>query len=250
MIKNFKNIKCKECQAECKTGKRNLCDICYGKYLIDKQKNNQKTNPKKTKDDLDIESLKGNIQYPKKKVKSEKELQEIKKQKDLKKKEKLKAKREEKKLSKSEILILVQKLARLVGSNRCCTCNKTFTGTVRVNGGHGVRASKGMSTAFLLRNIHEQCSHCNNIGQGEQFLYAKFVDKKYGDGTFEYLYKLSNIQYKFSKPDLQELRKKTEEFIARAEKLSTFQEKDNLRYEFMNWQESTSWYNEIIQQLS
>ena len=163
-------------------------------------------------------------------------------------KEKLKARkkaaRNDKKLHKTQMLVLLQKLARFVGGDTCCTCNRPFSAALLANGGHGIRASKGMSTALLLKNIHEQCSYCNGVGMGEQVKYAKFVDSKYGVGTFDFLERLSNIEFHFSKPDLQELRDEAEKYIKLSEGAS-MQEKERLRAEFIAWQENTSWYKEL-----
>lgn len=167
-------------------------------------------------------------------------------------KEKLKARkkaaRNDKKLHKTQMLVLLQKLARFVGGDTCCTCNRPFSAALLANGGHGIRASKGMSTALLLKNIHEQCSYCNGVGMGEQVKYAKFVDSKYGAGTFDFLERLSNIEFHFSKPDLQELRDEAEKYIKLSEGAS-MQEKDRLRAEFIEWQENTSWYKELTDNL-
>ena len=231
-MQKFKVITCKNCGVECRTGKRNLCNSCYSK----EQQSKLKT----------ASSLK-----PQKSPKNQEELDKIKKQKlkekELKRKEREKKKREDKKLSKTEMLKVLQKLARYVGSQFCCTCGNKFSSSLIANGGHGIRASKGMSTALLLRNIHEQCSRCNNIGQGEQFKYSKFVDNKYGNGTFSFLEDLSNIQFKLSKDEMQELRIKAEEYIRKSEHLTKFEEKDKLRYEFINWQENTNWYKRLIE---
>ena len=163
-------------------------------------------------------------------------------------KEKLKARkkaaRNDKKLHKTQMLVLLQKLARFVGGDTCCTCNRPFSAALLANGGHGIRASKGMSTALLLKNIHEQCSYCNGVGMGEQVKYAKFVDSKYGSGTFDFLERLSNIEFHFSKPDLQELRDEAEKYIKLSEGAS-MKEKEKLRAEFIAWQENTSWYKEL-----
>lgn len=230
-MQKFKLINCKTCNVECKTGKRNLCNSCYSKE--------QQSKIKKASD-----------LQPKKSLKSQEELDKIKKQKlkekELKRKEREKKKKEEKKLSKTEMLKVLQKLARYVGSQFCCTCGSKFSSSLIANGGHGIRASKGMSTALLLKNIHEQCSRCNNIGQGEQYKYSKFVDNKYGNGTFSFLEDLSNIQFKLEKAEMQLLRDKTEQFIKKAESLTDFNQKDKLRYEFIEWQESTDWYKRLI----
>lgn len=229
-MKKYKVINCKTCGIECNSGKRNLCNSCYSKELQAKIKKTSELTSKPVKNQVELDRIK------KQKLK----------ERELKRKERDKKKREEKKLSKTEMLKVIQKLARVVGTQHCCTCGTKFSTSLIANGGHGIRASKGMSTALLLRNIHEQCSKCNNIGQGEQFKYSKFVDKKYGKGTFEFLEQLSNIQFKLSRDEMLDLRIKAEEFISKAEKVFNYEEKDKLRYEFMEWQENTDWYKRLI----
>lgn len=251
---------------ECTCNDSGTCSTCREARKKESQKNKPPKVPKplnKTpikkkvveKKPIDLEAIKGkNVQLKSSKrvlseediIAKQKEKERLKKEKD---KARAKAKREEKKLHKTEMLKVLQKLARYVGGDTCCTCNRPFSKSLMANGGHGVRSSKGMSTALLLINIHQQCSYCNGVGQGEQVKYAKFVDTKYGSGTFDFIEQLSNIQYNFSKPDLSELRNKAEKYIKLAEH-AKLDEKEKLRKEFMDWQESTVWYKEIISKLN
>ena len=209
MIQRFKVIHCKQCGIECKSGHRGLCGSCYAKAQKEKVKYN------------------------------------LKKQKA---KERIEKKRNEKALTKTEMLKLVQKLARYVDGDYCCTCNKRFSASLQKQGGHGIRSAKANSTAYLLINIHAQCSLCNGVGSGEQYLYAKFVDKKYGQGTFDFLHQLSNVVWKPTKEDLYVLRKKAEEYISLAENSSP-NEREKLRNEFIQWQYDQSWYKELIKKI-
>jgi Bacteriophage Lambda NinG protein len=250
---------------ECTCNDSGTCSTCRETRKKESQNNKPPKvikNPKRTpikkkvveKKPIDLEALKGkNVQLKSsKRVLSEEDIIAKQKEKERLKKEKeklkRKAKREEKKYQKAEMLKVMQKLARFVDGDTCCTCGKEFTKSLIANGGHGVKASKAMSTALLLRNIHSQCNSCNIFLDGNQFLYAKFVDKQYGSDTFQFLTELSNVQYNFSKSDLKELREKAEHYIKISEH-AKLDEKNRLRHEFMNWQESTQWYKEILEKL-
>ena len=76
--------------------------------------------------------------------------------------------------------------------------------------GHGV-SRRFNSTLFHEQNNHAQCGKCNVLMNGEQYLYACEVDKKYGDGTFDSLIKLSRESKKFTTFELEELIKEYEE---------------------------------------
>jgi hypothetical protein len=160
----------------------------------------------------------------------------IKKDKVAKVKEKKKVARDTKKLSRKNMLTLLQKLARVLDGDKCCTCDKVFTESNIAHGGHGVKAQKNMFTAFLLQNIHAQCASCNIFLDGSQYNYGNFVNKTYGHGTFEKIQHLSNKVQKIPLTKIQELRTKAEEYILLGEG-KTFDEKWKLRLEFIKWQE-------------
>ena len=54
-------------------------------------------------------------------------------------------------------------------------------------------------------NVAVQCVGCNMFKAGEQFLFGKYLDKKYGDGTSEELYIKSKEVVKFSNNELLEM---------------------------------------------
>lgn len=161
----------------------------------------------------------------------------IKKDKVIKTKEKRKVARDTKKLSRKNMLTLLQKLARVLDGDKCCTCDQPFTGGNIAHGGHGVKAQKNMFTAFLLQNIHAQCASCNIFMDGSQYNYGKFVNRTYGDRTFEKIQHLSSTVKKMPLTKIQELRTKAEEYILLGEG-KTFDEKWKLRLEFIKWQEA------------
>ena len=54
-------------------------------------------------------------------------------------------------------------------------------------------------------NVNAQCVGCNMYKQGEQYLYAKNLDAKYGDGTADALMAKRHDTHKFTIPELEEI---------------------------------------------
>ncbi|NDB84816.1 MAG: hypothetical protein EB127_19225 [Alphaproteobacteria bacterium] len=202
-----KSIQCKECLKSCLSGKRGLCSVCYAKYL--KQRTKEKN------------------QREKKKVQRVKE-------------------KERKSINKGKLLQLIQKLVRLCTPEYCCTCYQDFGNGRMKTGGHFVSARKA-TTAYLVTNIHQQCSHCNSDQStaGKMYEHGKYVDKTHGQGVADWLWNISKIPYHFSRPDLIELRDKTVEYLNRHDTLTNIKDKYELLEEYRQWQESTNWFNEI-----
>lgn len=71
------------------------------------------------------------------------------------------------------------------GIVKCFTCNFTNTWN-RFDCGHGI-PRQHQSTRYDEKNNHSQCKKCNGFEEGEQYIYAKEVDKRYGEGTWEKL---------------------------------------------------------------
>ena len=209
MLKN-KTIQCVTCGKVCQSGKRKMCRVCYNKYLKQKQKDKNQREKKR------------NIYLNNKEKKS---------------------------ISKNKLLQLIQKLVRLCTPDYCCTCNSACSSgdkTRMKTGGHFVSARKA-TTAYLVINIHQQCSHCNSDQStaGKMLDHAKYIDNLYQEGLSDWLWAVSKIAYHFSRPDLIELRNQTLLFLNKAEQLTSLKEKMNLLKEYQQWQENTTWYKEI-----
>lgn len=54
-------------------------------------------------------------------------------------------------------------------------------------------------------NIHAQCVGCNMFKAGEQYAYAKAVDKLYGDGTADALFARRTETHKFTVEELEQI---------------------------------------------
>jgi len=87
------------------------------------------------------------------------------------------------------------------GIGKCITCN--WHGHWKeADCGHFVsRAEK--SVRWDEKNCALQCKRCNGFRGGEQFLFAKEIDKKYGNGTAEKLQLKRHQTVKLSTFELQ-----------------------------------------------
>jgi hypothetical protein len=85
----------------------------------------------------------------------------------------------------------------------CCTCGRKFE-IKKIQAGH-FQSRKHYSTRWDELNVHPQCPKCNVFSQGEQYEYAKFLDRTYGDGTAESLVEKARDLVKFSQYELEEM---------------------------------------------
>ena len=58
---------------------------------------------------------------------------------------------------------------------------------------------------FDEMNVNAQCIGCNMFKQGEQYLYSKNLDAKYGDGTADALMAKRHLTHKFTIAELEEI---------------------------------------------
>jgi hypothetical protein len=68
---------------------------------------------------------------------------------------------------------------------------------------YAVKTSTGTYIADGL--AHHNCTGCNMFKQGEQYLYAKALDYKYGEGTADGLMSQRHLTHKFSIDELQQV---------------------------------------------
>jgi len=62
-------------------------------------------------------------------------------------------------------------------------------------------------TRWLPINVRAQCKRCNAFRGGEQYKFAKNLDKEYGQGTAQDIEALSESGQRFTIEDLQDLAK-------------------------------------------
>ena len=83
------------------------------------------------------------------------------------------------------------------GLVKCCTCNKV--GHWRdMDLGH-FRSRTFLSTRFEDKNTAVQCKGCNKYKNGEPYLFGKYLDRVYGEGTADAMVELSRQTRKISR---------------------------------------------------
>lgn len=85
---------------------------------------------------------------------------------------------------------IVSKCIRLAAADnqgivQCVTCNKYFHWK-NVDCGHFQKRGN-TSTRYDPKNLGPQCKDCNRLRDGENDLFAEFIDKHHGEGTAEML---------------------------------------------------------------
>ena len=90
------------------------------------------------------------------------------------------------------------------GIVECFTCGKQAHWKDNMQAGH-FQSRKHYSTRWDELNVHPQCPKCNVFSQGEQYEYAKFLDRTYGEGTAESLVQKAREIEKFSQLELESM---------------------------------------------
>lgn len=168
---------------------------------------------------------------------------ERKKAKDDKRRQKYKIKLEEKKYTKEQLLRDVQKLVRLCQPNYCFICKEPYVGTRVANGSH-LLSRQYTATCFYAGNLSSGCNYCNNNirTSGEQFFHSLELDKLYGKGHSEMIFRMGKIGYKWSKPELIELRQLIDKYTNLVIKTESTEERQKLWLEFKEEQEKLSFF--------
>ena len=98
------------------------------------------------------------------------------------------------------------------GDVTCFTCGKVSHYKKGMQCGH-FQSRKHYATRWLEKNVAVQCVGCNMFKAGEQYIFSKQLDEKYGDGTAEELYIKSKETVKFSTDELQDMIKHYKELV-------------------------------------
>jgi len=85
----------------------------------------------------------------------------------------------------------------------CITCG-VEKNIKQLQAGHFV-SRRVNKLRFEETNVNAQCTGCNMFKQGEQYLYAKALDYKYGEGTAENLMSQRHLTHKFTNDELQQI---------------------------------------------
>ena len=93
----------------------------------------------------------------------------------------------------------------------CVTCGVEKP-VKQLQAGHFV-SRRVNALRFEETNVHAQCTGCNMFKHGEQYLYAKEIDLRYGDGTADALMARRHETHKFTIPELEEIIKDAKTYV-------------------------------------
>ena len=93
----------------------------------------------------------------------------------------------------------------------CFTCGKQDHWK-KLQNGH-FQSRKFYSTRWDEQNCQVQCAGCNVFKYGEQFIFGRKLDEKYGEGTAEELYFKAKKIVKLSSDELIDLTNRYKNFI-------------------------------------
>ena len=106
------------------------------------------------------------------------------------------------------------------GGIACCITCGTKKHYKQLQNGHFVKRSVNL-LRYDEENCNAQCYSCNVMKYGEQYLYAKALDDKYGSGTAERLMAQRFTTHKFTVEELQSIVDDSKTQIAYYEKQLT-----------------------------
>ena len=98
------------------------------------------------------------------------------------------------------------------GDVTCFTCGKVSHYKKGMQCGH-FQSRKHYATRWLEKNVAVQCVGCNVYKFGQQYIFGKKLDEKYGDGTAEELYIKAKQTVKFSTDELQDMIKHYKDLV-------------------------------------
>ena len=85
----------------------------------------------------------------------------------------------------------------------CVTCGRKYP-INKIQAGHFM-SRKHYSTRWDEENVFPQCYGCNVMQQGQQYLFSKFIDEKFGEGYSDVLLFKSRETVKFADYELEEM---------------------------------------------
>lgn len=97
------------------------------------------------------------------------------------------------------------------GYCKCCTSGEIVHWKL-CDAGHFI-PRRHLATKFHEQNVHAQRRFDNRFKNGEQFVYSKFIDEKYGKGTADKLLALSRTRSKMSQFEIDQLTKHYKELV-------------------------------------
>lgn len=96
--------------------------------------------------------------------------------------------------------------------SECITCGQ-YLPIKKIQAGH-FQSRRFNSIRFDEQNVNAQCFACNVMRHGEQFKYAKALDKKYGPGTADILAHKAQQIHKFTREELETIIKRSKAYVS------------------------------------
>lgn len=97
------------------------------------------------------------------------------------------------------------------GLAECITCG-VLKPIKQMQAGHFVSRRVNL-LRYEEENVNAQCPGCNVFKYGEQYIYSKNLDMKYGSGKAEELMSKRNQTHKFTREELEEVISNSKEAI-------------------------------------
>lgn len=113
---------------------------------------------------------------------------------------------------KKSLWIVFSKFIRQRDQGVCISCGKVDEWT-KMDAGHYIPKTAGLSVYFDEQNVHSQCTSCNRWKHGNLSQYALALKRKYGETILEDLERKRVQIKKFSVIEYQEMIEKYKELI-------------------------------------
>lgn len=103
-----------------------------------------------------------------------------------------------------------------IGIGKCCTCSKEvrWTGPSSANAGHFFTKRGSPALLFCEEDVNLQCRFCNKMQRNAiSWDYFLYMEKKYGRKKIDELAALRKVDFKFTRPWLEEKIKNYQEKV-------------------------------------
>ncbi len=116
--------------------------------------------------------------------------------------------------------IRLNNIVKIVGGIpycQCITCSKVLELKL-IQNGHFIKRNR-YNLRFNEQNCQPQCPHCNEVEGGNDYIFGKEIDRKYGAGTADKLVSLGKIRGAHKKMTKYRLDAIAEEYKEKCKKL-------------------------------
>ena len=101
---------------------------------------------------------------------------------------------------KKQLWIYFSQFIRQRDRGICISCGKIDFWR-KMDAGHYIPKTRGLSIYFYERNVHCQCTYCNRWMHGNLSQYALALRKKYGESILEELEEIRRKETKYTDQD-------------------------------------------------